>query len=447
MILNEGDDIRVIDLLSYFFLFMSMCVIVGCEDSGESDNGREEVLHPYNGPSIKGVGNETLNGRVMCGYQGWFNAPGDRAGKGWTHYEKRGRFEPGFCTIDLWPDVRDLDEGEKYATSFRHADGRAAEVFSSYNRKSVLRHFYWMQKYGIDGAFVQRFAVATYSQPDLRHVDTVLSSCREGANRYGRLYALMYDLSGLHRGQIEHVKSDWKRLIDEMWLTRDPNDKAYLHHQLKPVVAIWGIGFNDNRAYTLHECLELVNFFKSDTQYGGCIVMVGVPSGWRTLDWESVSDPSLHDIINAADIISPWTVGRYNSLAGISCHARTRWRPDMSWCASHGKDYLPVVFPGFSRHNTFPESPLNAIPRLTGRFLWRQIVEARRSGAAMIYVAMFDEMDEGTAIFKCTNDQPIGSSPFLTYEGLPTDHYLWLTGIAGRAIRGEIPASDEMPSR
>jgi hypothetical protein len=65
----------------------------------------------------------------------------------------------------------------------------------------------------------------------------------------------------------------------------------------------------------------------------------------------------------------------------------------------------------------------------------------------MIYVAMFDEVNEGTAIFKCTNDPPVGESKFLTYEGLPSDHYLWLSGQGGKMIRGEIEPTEELPKR
>ena len=118
---------------------------------------------------------------------------------------------------------------------------------------------------------------------------------------------------------------------------------------------------------------------------------------------------------------------------------------DIKWCKKEGKEYTPVLFPGFSWHNMFPNSPSDAIPRLGGRFLWTQYVGAKKAGATMVYQAMFDEVNEGTAIFKCTNDVPVGESIFVTYEGLPSDHYLKLVGMGGRLIRGEIPVSYELP--
>jgi hypothetical protein len=213
------------------------------------------------------------------------------------------------------------------------------------------------------------------------------------------------------------------------------------------VVAVWGVGFNDGRKYTLAECERLVEFLKHDKEYGGNTVVLGVPTGWRTLDADSVRDPALHRVIDKVDIISPWTVGRYRTLDGVADHGRRRWREDLKWCGERKKEYLPVAFPGFSWHNRRPRSPLDEIPRLKGRFLWRQYVAAKAAGATMIYQAMFDEMDEGTAVFKCTNDPPAGASRFVTFEGLPSDHYLWLTGVGGRLLRGEITATDEPPDR
>ncbi len=406
------------------------------------DPALDAVLKPYAGPSVRGVDPSTLQGKVMCGYQGWFAAEGDGCGRGWYHWNGPQGFKPGSCKIDLWPDVSELDPDERYATPFRLANGRPAEVFSSFNAKTVLRHFKWMRDYGIDGAFVQRFAGEVAHPAGFRQFTTVLAHCREGANRHGRAYAVMYDLSGLGAGQTARVMDDWRLLVERMQITKDP---AYLRHKGRPVVAVWGIGFNDNRKYTLAECAALVDFLKNDPKAGGCTVKVGVPTYWRTLERDCVKDPALHDIILKADLVSPWTVGRYGDPRGAADYARKTLAADLAWCREKKREYLPVVFPGFSWHNMFPDKPSNQIPRLGGKFLWTQYVEAKKAGAAMIYQAMFDEVDEGTAIFKCTNNPPTGESTFTTYEGLPSDHYLRLVGAAGRMLRGEIPATDDLP--
>jgi hypothetical protein len=220
-------------------------------------------------------------------------------------------------------------------------------------------------------------------------------------------------------------------------------DQAYLHHRGKPLVAGWGVGFNDGRKYSLKECHDLVAALKAD----GCTVMLGVPTGWRGLERDAIRDPALHDVLKLADVVSPWTPGRYRDPAQAKRHADVFWKPDLAWCRGHSLDYLPVVFPGFSWHNLKPGAALDQIPRRKGEFLWSQFAGAKAAGAEMIYVAMFDEVDEGTAIFKCTNHPPSGPTRFLTYEGLPSDHYLWLTGQGARMLRGAIPLRVTMPER
>ena len=416
--------------------------------------GKEPILadvvasmQPFDGSPVEGVDASTLSHKVMAGYQGWFTTPEDSSGLGWHHYQKRGEFRPGRCSIDLWPDVSELDDDEKYLTPFRHSNEQPAHVFSSHNRKTVLRHFRWMREFDIDGVFVQRFVVETNEPAHLRHCNTVLSHCREGANQHGRCYAVMYDLSGLRANRIDQAIADWKLLVGRMQLGRDENDKAYLRHRGKPVVGVWGVGFNDGRAYTVAECDQLIEFLKNDPEYGGNTVLLGVPTGWRTLDRDAIHDPKLHATFLKADIISPWTVGRYDSPQKVGRHAERDWTADIAWCQEHGVDYMPVVFPGFSWHNMRPESKPNLIPRRKGEFLWRQFAEAKKAGATMAYTAMFDELDEGTAIFKCTNDPPIGESRFVDFEGLPSDHYLWLTGMGGKMLRSQIPVSDLPPAR
>jgi hypothetical protein len=187
-----------------------------------------------------------------------------------------------------------------------------------------------------------------------------------------------------------------------------------------------------------------VAFLKSE-EGGSCTVMLGVPAYWRTLERDAVHDKTLLELISKADIVSPWTVGRYRTPEEAASYARKTLEADLAWCKKNDKDYLPVVFPGFSWHNQNPRSPLNSIPRRGGKFLWAQFVAAKKAGATMVYQAMFDEVDEGTAIYKCTNDVPVGASQFLTYEGLPSDHYLKLVGQASRMIRGDVPVREEMP--
>ena len=390
--------------------------------------------------SAKPVDTSTLTGKLMCGYQGWFNCENDGAKLGWVHW---GRARdaipgPGNVTVDLWPDLTEYDPDERYITNFHHADGRKAELFSSHNRKTVLRHFRWMRDYGIDGAFVQRFANELSSERLRNHRNVVLTHCREGSRLNGRAYAVMYDLSGLRAGQVSRVWEDWRMLQAKMKFGEDP---AYLKHRGKPLVAVWGIGFGDNRNYELTECAKLVASLKAS----GCSVMVGVPSGWRKLDRDAAPDPGLHDILRKIDVLSPWNVGRYQNGEELEGHVKTIWLPDIAWCRKHNVDYLPTVYPGFSWHNLHG-GKLNQVPRRKGEFLWSQFSAVRRVSAKMVYVAMFDEVDEGTAIFKCTNDPPMGEGvTFSTFEGLPSDYYLRLCGLGAKMLRKEIPLSKKIP--
>jgi hypothetical protein len=391
------------------------------------------------------VDTSTLSGKVMCGYQGWFNGEGDGANRGYNHWSRGGaRPAPGNVTVDLWPDLSELGPGERFPTDFVHADGRTAEVFSSYLRPTVLRHFQWMRDYGIDGVFVQRFINSLRREVSLKHNNVVLAHCRDGAREYGRAYALMYDLSSLPPGQADRLIDDWKTLVRETGLLRDP---AYLRHRGKPLLALWGCGFHDHDKPrpSLDDWRKILTFLRDDPEGGRPAIMLGIPSFWREQRRDTVTDAALHEILQMADVLSPWTPGRYRTPEAAARHGVDVWQPDIAWCRERGIDFLPVAFPGFSWHNLKGQQ-LDAIPRLQGRFLWSQVAAARRAGAEMLYVAMFDEVDEGTAIFKCTNEPPAGPGVnFVTYEGLPTDHYLRLTGFAGQLMRGEIPVSDDPP--
>lgn len=384
---------------------------------------------------------------VMAGYQGWFAAEGDESERGWYHYQRRGRFEPGFNTIDFWPDVREYTK--TYKTSFKHTDGTDAYVYSPYDEESVDLHFKWMKEYGIDGVHMQRFVVEIKNPNGAgrRHFDKVLANALSAAKKYGRAISVMYDLSGCSSADVAYLAEDWNRLVETFDLFNAEKHPTYLRHNGKPLVSIWGVGFNDNRKYTIDDAAKLVGKLKGGNEVS---IMLGVPYFWRTLGRDTEVDPTLHELIKKVDIIMPWAVGRYN--AESYGNVAKGLAEDVQWCAKHGVDYVPLVFPGFSWGNMRTDPSIyNAIPRLKGDFLWQQVAGAKAAGAQSLYVAMFDEIDEGTAIFKCAreNEVPLnGEFRFMGIENeLESDHYLWLTGQAARWFHGEVDFGTSKPIR
>lgn len=387
--------------------------------------------------SMSRVRFKSIKNLVMAGYQGWFNTPEDGAGLGWKHFEKEKEFKPGKCTIDLWPDVSEYEK--TYETAFKLPDETPAKVFSSYDASTTDLHFKWMKQYGIDGVFMQRFVVSIRNQKGKDNYNKILNNAVLSAEKYDRAICLMYDLSGMEAGEEDILIRDWKELCEKYKLV-SRNNNHYVYHHGKPLVAVWGIGFNDRRKYGYEQVKKIIDFLKSE----GCSILVGVPTHWRTLTIDAVSDTRLLELVKQADIVHPWLVGRFDN------HTYEPYRKsieeDIKWCKANGKDYMPVLFPGFSWHNMKKDAPQNMIPRLGGRFFWKQVKGAVDAGAESLYLAMFDEIDEGTAFFKCTNTPPVGESSFITYEGEAPDHYLWLAGEAAKYLRGELRSS-RMPVR
>jgi glycoprotein endo-alpha-1,2-mannosidase len=385
----------------------------------------------------------SYKGLIMAGYQGWHNAPGDGTDRAWYHYTSKGKFAPGSTNVDLWPDTRELKN--VYQTPFLLADGKPAFVGSAHDASTVDTHFKWMKEYGVDGVFMQRFVAEIRGTSGRNHFNTVLNNALKSSQKYKRAISVMYDLSGMGGDVDEVLINDWKNLVDSMKITRRGNRQTYLYHNGKPLVVIWGVGFSDGRRYSLQDVDKIVDFLKNDPVYGGCSVMLGVPTYWREFGNDTEKNPLLHQIIKKADIVHPWTVGRYNNESSYGRYAEIQ-KEDIKWCKQNQVDYVGVVFPGFSWHNMNPSSPSNQIPRNRGRFFWKQLSTAINNGVEMLYVAMFDEIDEGTAIFKVSKNPPIGASTFVTFEqDIPEDFYLFLTGYAGKMLRKEVPFKEDVP--
>ncbi len=255
---------------------------------GEDD---EPWLRPYTGPTRTDIDATTLDGKCLCGYQGWFNTPGDGTNFGFGHWGQGldrpggGRFE-----VDMWPDVSEYDPQDLCEVpGLKMPDGSPARLYSRLPQGTGAAAL--PSGCGSMGSTASSSAASSPRRPvptRARHINTVLASVREGCHREGRVWAMMLDLSMGRRGTTAIVMNDWKFLCDKVKV-RD--DSRYLHHQGKPVVLLWGLGFRD-RPWTPEQGEELINFFKNDPQYGGVYLIGGVDPYWRTLRGESRRIPA-----------------------------------------------------------------------------------------------------------------------------------------------------------
>jgi hypothetical protein len=307
-----------------------------------------------------------------------------------------------------------------------------------------------MKEYGLDGVLVQRFV------GEIRRKradgDVVLRNIMAAARDSGRTFAIEYDISGGNPETFaQTLKDDWVYLVDELKVAAHP---SYQRHNGKPVVSVWGMGLNENSHPPTDAAVakELIAWFQSGAPEKYRVTyMGGTPSRWSTLTNDSRTDPAWAEVYASMDVVQPWTVGRYGTL-----EAAEKWREmlarDLKTAAANHQLYMPVVFPGFSWNNLKRNDRPNQIPRLRGEFLWRQAYNAKMAGAKMLKIAMFDEVDEGTAILKIAphrTDAP-DQGFWLTLDAdgadLPSDWYLRLAGEITRMFHGEIRPDAKLPA-
>ena len=452
---------------------------------------------------------DTYKGLIMAGYQGWFGTPGDgsplTAGGAWYHYGNNGMFAPGVLrnSIDFWPDTEEYDKTytvEKTGRSspFILPDGSYAKVFSSYDEETVMLHFRWMQEYGLDGVWMQRFVSEIRSANNKDHFDKVLRSAMKASNQYQRAIAVMYDMSGWTTADgLNPIVDDAAALMLEYQLKDRSVQKYYLHENGKPMLGLWGLGLADNS----HPLPSVVKPLIAKLRQQGWSIFLGVPGYWRDGIYDCVSGvehETLLELLRQSDGFFPWMVGRYDaaSFAGDSWQNRIKSDIETANAYStegHTVSYAAHIFPGFCDRNMYPDH-FKGAPDATrtgfrngGQFYWDQFYSNISAGAESIYVGMFDEMDEGTAIFKQlqVSDLPANSFAGMSYwvsysssgsysmsaskpsgdyvwsepatslrvtfqgidNGKGSDWYLFLTGEARKMFRGETSVRQELPKR
>nr|WSY49668.1 discoidin domain-containing protein [Streptomyces sp. NBC_00886] len=370
-------------------------------------------------------------GKITVGYQGWFACIGDGAPiNGWWHWTQNWSQPPSPTNtgISCWPDMREYTN--TYQTSYAAlGNGRPAKLFSSYDQQTANTHFLWMQQNDIDTAALQRFNPTGGEGPTR---DAMATKVRGAAESYGRKFYIMYDVSNWTNMQSE-IKTDWTNKM-----SAHTASSAYAKQNGKPVVCIWGFGFNDpNHPFTPDACLDVVNWFKGQ----GCYVIGGVPREWRT--GTGGSQPGFLGVYHAFNMISPWMVGAIGNVTEADNAYTTYTVPDQADCNANGIDFQPCVLPG----------DVSGRQRAHGDFMWRQFYNMVRAGVQGIYISMFDEFNEGNQIAKTAETQawvPTDSG-FLALDedgtACSADYYLRLTGDGGRMLKGQIALTATRPTQ
>ncbi|WP_443071125.1 glycoside hydrolase family 71/99-like protein [Streptomyces sp. NBC_01476] len=370
-------------------------------------------------------------GKITVGYQGWFAAKGDGAPiNGWWHWtqDMSKAPSPSNTGIKCWPDMRDFTHG--YPTAYANlGNGRPATLFSSYDQQTVDTHFQWMQQYGIDTAALQRFNPTGGEGPTR---DAMATKVRSAAESHNVKFYIMYDVSGWTTMQSE-IKNDWTTKMKAHTAS-----SAYATQNGKPVVCIWGFGFNDNNhPFDPAACLDVINWFKSQ----GCYVIGGIPKEWRT--GGQGTRTGFGDVYHAFNMISPWMVGAIGNVGDSDQYYQNVNLGDQAECDAHGIDYQPCVLPG----------DVSERQRAHGDFMWRQFYNMVRIGAQGIYISMFDEFNEGNQIAKTAETQagvPTDSG-FLALDedgtACSSDYYLRLTGDGGRMLKGQLALTATRPTQ
>ncbi|SFO97677.1 Por secretion system C-terminal sorting domain-containing protein [Chitinophaga sp. YR627] len=382
---------------------------------------------------------QSVTGKLMCGYQAWFNCYGDGSPiERWSHWSG-GRYRsdtpkpaPGRITFEAYPDVTEYPAANLFQTALGNLnDGRNARLFTSWKQTTIDLHFSWMQQNGIDGVAQQRFLGPTRDGVYKASMDSLVLRIRRSAEKYQRIFYIMYDMNA---DDTAFFKADWLHIENDL---RPQESPYYAHQNGKPVICIWGFGLNE-RSNQPANSLAIINWLKGKGYY----VIGGVPAGWRTGTRDSYA--GYENVYKAFNMLSPWAVGRFASIAGADNFKNENLAPDLAYCNANGLDYQPVIFPGFAWSN-WNGGTRNQISRAKGEFFWRQLYNIKSLGMNTAYIAMFDEYDEGTVIAKMAdsyfavpnNQYFLTTSADGTYIG--ADFYLRLAGQATKVLKGTAP--------
>ena len=407
-----------------------------------SQQAMRELVHDLEkftpSSSAAPVNASTIRNKVLAGYQGW-----DGARNMWDHWSKDGKVPSPLSKnehFEMVPQMGEYPAGALHSTDFKYiGNGSAVKLFENSAGGVVDLHVQWMKDYGLDGVLIQRFiSECTKSGKALTQRNMILQQLDAAATKHGRVYAMMWDMSGASKQWDEDIKKDFQTYVKKY-----TTSQQYLKENGRPVVCIFGIGLIGHDQATPASSLALIRWLQDQ----GLYVIGSGPYYWRTGGHDALHG---FDKVHAAfDAIMPWSVGRYNSVTDF--HNRlTLIEGDAALTSGRKQDYAPIAYAGYSYRDS---NKVNFIKRNAGKFFKAQSdAFLAIKGATFYYIAMFDEVQEGTAIYKfaANASQSAAGRPFVTasIDGVqcPGDLYLRLAGQYAAAAKGHGPAPPPLPT-
>lgn len=388
-----------------------------------------------------------LDSSAYYGYQGWHFAPGDGRieSNNWVHWFNNNTPDEDNIHGDMWPDLSEYDQENLYPTDLKYPNGETVKTYSCFDYSTIDLHIKWMRDYGLNGCVVQRFSNSIDKSYNLEQGDKKILDVMTACEKYGVQFYVMHDAGAGDPNEVKRVTDDWKHLVDDLEILQSP---AYAYQDGKPVYGLWGIGVTGKREWTPAQVNQILDTHNVDNSPYQSYVVGGLGGSWysgREQEWGPVYE--------RLNMIMPWRTLFYDPYSTSRIDGMYQ---EKAWCDTREIDYLPVVSPGASAGNIGlaegnPNKKRNGFPRDGGYRLWKQAYEVCKMSQKFMYIAMFDEVDEGTAMYKQVpheNGLPENCRQLsLDEDGydLPTDWYLQLGTQIQKMMDGRSTVSEEMP--
>ncbi|KAI1387107.1 uncharacterized protein F4822DRAFT_273740 [Hypoxylon trugodes] len=377
----------------------------------------------YEAREVLGIDTSTLNGKLFVGYQAWFRKPfEDNGNSHWTTDTPTP--EVGHVGVDMIPNITGYPPECLFDTNFTLPDGEATKFYTNDCEGVVDLHFKMMADAGISGAFIQRFY--GYINEANGGWINILNYVKTAAEKYGRGFVIEYDLNGASTTSTNVTETF---LADLGSLGSLTSSSAYVHHNGKPVLEIWGFGIVTE--VSVDDGIAIVTALKN----AGWYVILGVQQAWHA---ELAADQpgGYGPVYRLADMIQPWTVGAYGFDNYDDFHDGRQAVEDANALRDLGIESSIVVWPGGSSSNANPNEAFDHFPRFNGTFYQKQLDGAVNLKPSFVFGAMFDEVNEGTAVLPVLRNRELPTNQrFLGIDDdMEPDYYLKMAGDAASKL-------------